>query len=81
MDADNYVSSKNTDIKYIGFNGTEPIGNAKLPTDFTSLDTSRDLLALVKADHKFTDGQSEYYERLNAALGSAKILTAVPTTV
>ena len=76
VDADNYVSSKNTDIKYIGFNGTEPIGNAKLPTDFTSLDTSRDLLALVKADHEFTDGQSEYYERLNAALGSAKNLNS-----
>ncbi len=77
IDKDNYVSSKTAAANKIGFNNTTDLSTAKLPKDFTSLDTSKDLLAFVKANHSFTQEETIYYKTLNEALSSANDLPKV----
>ncbi|MDE5722315.1 MAG: hypothetical protein K2I30_06245 [Clostridia bacterium] len=80
VDEDNYASALVYDGKKIGFTSIEGVGDAKLPKDFDAPKTHKDLLAYVKADYNFTEGQTEYYERLNNALKSAVNLPKLDST-
>lgn len=79
VDDDDYVSSTSYDGKLKGFTTSSltSVANAKLPKNFTSLITEKDLLAYVKAGYTFTSADTEYYETLNSALKSADSLPKV----
>ncbi len=83
VDGDNYVSSGSySNNKFysnyigdlVGYSRAESKGGVKLPADFTALNTGYDLLAKVKAGHKFTSDnpvKAKYYEQLNSSLETA----------
>ncbi len=72
VDEDGYVSAETYSGKTLGgFTATAPESGVKLPKDFTARNTNKDLLGYTKAGHTFTEGETEYAERLNTALKNA----------
>lgn len=82
VDSDNYVSSLYTGtVKTQGVNVNSLASGVKLPSELknikvngttgSGLDTSSDVLALIKAGDTFADSFTEYHEKLNDALESA----------
>ncbi len=75
VDEDNYASVKNYSGKKLGFGSVQNAGSdVKTPKDFPELDTSKDLLAYVKAGHTFTQNETVFSAVLNEALKGADSL-------
>ncbi|MDE6597429.1 MAG: hypothetical protein K2K60_02185 [Clostridia bacterium] len=80
VDEDEYATANSFGGKLLGFTSSPDASGAKLPKDFTARDTSNDLLALVKADHKFTSNDTDYFETLTTALAKATELPKIDAT-